>query len=664
MIVEQHRFARSSRLLTSKRTLSPQDHSRYSTAATNGDNDNNNSNNDHNNGLSSSGYYDGYNDGYRVGDPVGILPPYDSDSEAVSLAFLISLSVTFAILMIILIIVSIYITFCGGDESDYDEEMGNDGVNGEVRPRRYPRNSNRPFRMLFNKKHSGMLLDSSFTNPGGPDSQAKLQQREADEFKKMSRFEIELYQRAKEFQKMSPPSVKEFGSFVTSSDLTFIKDRGIQSYFFLPNVNDIVDIEGNFLPSYLIQDKLDVIFTKYNKSSSTIMNYPLPYNKKEAVYFEVKIFRYPQNSNTIFSIGLCTNPYPYFRPPGMSNFSIAYESTGKLRINNPFLASTLLPKLQESDVVGVGYKYKTGTIFITHNGKKLMDVTQDVDVDLFPSIGAFNASYTRSYTRDGLLEDPDNVSLREALSEGREIELPEKIQRVHDPYNEDDCIDSDEVEFHVNLGQIGFVFIEANVKKYSFGSVYGEIGIPPSYNGREIRMDTILQKGEDLPPAYTENEDEDSFFAGCTSVSPRQDQPNFRCNSSSSDNNRSYFKATGTGISDSTQLGHRLRTVESYERSSSAYDREHNLYDNEVHASEIAGLDDLLEGIAAATAATTNTTTTSLPVSLKTTNSNSGPTLKENQFQQTRLRSKNKKTSGNNKNKKRGNNRRRGRSKR
>ena len=55
--------------------------------------------------------------------------------------------------------------------------------------------------------------------------------------------------------------------------------------------------------------------------------------------------------------------------------------------------------------------------------------------------------------------------------------MPEKIQRVHDPYNEDDCIDSDEVEFHVNLGQIGFVFIEANVKKYSFGSVYGEIGI-------------------------------------------------------------------------------------------------------------------------------------------------------------------------------------------
>lgn len=46
----------------------------------------------------------------------------DSDSAAISLAFLISLSITFAILMLILVVIAAYVTFCGDDESEYDEE--------------------------------------------------------------------------------------------------------------------------------------------------------------------------------------------------------------------------------------------------------------------------------------------------------------------------------------------------------------------------------------------------------------------------------------------------------------------------------------------------------------------------------------------------------------
>lgn len=98
-----------------------------------------------------------------------------------------------------------------------------------------------------------------------------------------------------------------------------------------------------------------------------------------------------------------------------------------------------------------------------------MDVTQNIGIDLFIGIGAFNAAYTRTYTRDGLLEDPDNVSFREALSEGKDIEVAKDLQRVHDPHDESDEMTSDEVELHVNLGQVGFVFIEANVKNMRLG---------------------------------------------------------------------------------------------------------------------------------------------------------------------------------------------------
>ncbi|CCC66996.1 hypothetical protein NCAS_0A04380 [Naumovozyma castellii] len=509
---------------------------------------------------------------YMIPDPPTIpQPPVDSDPETVSLAFLISLSVTFAILMLLLMVMAAYITFCGADEAEYDEESGQ-------RPRGPPR-----FNILFSKRHDGILLDSSFTSPGQFDDECEHQEREHTELNRMSPFELELYKRSNEFQEVAPPHIDEFGTYLKATDLQVIKDRGIQSYFLLPSINDNVNKQGNFLPSFLIQDKLDMVFTKYNKSSSTVMNYPLPYTKRDAVYFEVKVFKHQPVSNTIFSIGLVTVPYPYFRIPGMAKFSIAYESTGKLRINNPFMASTLLPKLVEGDVVGFGYRYSSGTIFITHNGKKLMDVTQNVGVDLFVGLGAFNASYTRSYTKDGLLEDPDNIELREALSEGREIVLPDELQRVRDPHNENDQIDSEEVELHVNLGQVGFVFIEANVKKYAFGTVYGNIGIPPSYNGEEIKNDKLLQKGDELPPNYGTLLDSNGFFGDIhINEGHRNNEENANIIIGSSD---TTLRQGAHNV-----LMRKTPETETYERISSRFDRENNLYDDNIP--ELAGLEE------------------------------------------------------------------------
>lgn len=415
--------------------------------------------------------------------------------EKASLVFLISLSITFGVLLLLLVLISIYLTFCAGnDNEDSDEEE--DGMPGSFK---------------FFKKKNNLLLDNTFMTPGKFDDDEELREIEQAELPKMSEFEIALYKRAKEFQRMSPPMVKPFGTYLNSHDKQLVKDRGIQSYFLLPSINDNVDIDGNFLPSFIIEDKLNITFTKFNTSSSTIMNYPIPHNKKGAVYFEVKCYKYKSKSNSIFSIGLITCPYPYFRLPGMAAYSIAYESTGKLRINNSFSAATLLPKIIEGDVVGFGYRFGTGTIFITHNGKKLMDLTHGVGIDLFIGIGALNAAYTRTYSKDGLFEDPDNVSFRKKwtdvlTSPGKNTGdlINEQLLEVRDPNEE--RIDSDEIELQVNLGQLGFVFIEANVKKYAFGSVFGEIGIPPSYNGDEIKQDMLLQKGDELPPCYPSDE--------------------------------------------------------------------------------------------------------------------------------------------------------------
>ena len=91
----------------------------------------------------------------------------------------------------------------------------------------------------------------------------------------------------------------------------------------------------------------------------------------------------------------------------------------------------------QGDVIGVGYRPRTGTIFFTRNGKKLEDVAHGLrSQNLFPAVGA---------------NGPCTV--------------------------------------HVNFGQAGFVFIEANVKKWGLAPMTGSLAPPPPYG---IEQGTIL----------------------------------------------------------------------------------------------------------------------------------------------------------------------------
>jgi hypothetical protein len=132
---------------------------------------------------------------------------------------------------------------------------------------------------------------------------------------------------------------------------------------------------------------------------------------------------------TTVAVGLATKPYPAFRLPGFNRYSVAYHSTGDKSHNYPFTAAPFGPKLKEGDVLGVGYRPRTGTIFFTRNGRKMDDAFIGLSRwNLFPTIGG-----------DG----PCSV--------------------------------------HVNLGQAGFVFIEANVKKWGLAPSVGTLAPPPAY---------------------------------------------------------------------------------------------------------------------------------------------------------------------------------------
>ncbi|KAL6928989.1 hypothetical protein ACO0SA_002323 [Hanseniaspora valbyensis] len=297
----------------------------------------------------------------------------------------------------------------------------------------------------------------------------ELSEEELENFEKTlystgTSVDIETYNRSKKFQELNPPFIKKFNTMNNLKLRQRIQYRGLQSYQFLPSCNEKLDSDGNnFLPSFIVNDKLNVAFTNDNESSSTIMNLPMPKNNKDCSYFECKIYmNEPLNDGNSFSIGLVTIPYPYYRLPGYNSISIAYESCGNLRINN-CVTEGVLPKLHNGDVVGLGYRYKSGLIFITYNGKKALDIPNKHSIELFVSCG---------------LIGPNNS-----------------------------------LNLQFNIGQIGYLFIEANVRKYAFDTnIEGTVGVPPSYQNKEkdklilksgyfdIQNDT--EKNQSLPPEY------------------------------------------------------------------------------------------------------------------------------------------------------------------
>ena len=106
---------------------------------------------------------------------------------------------------------------------------------------------------------------------------------------------------------------------------------------------------------------------------------------------------------------------------------------GHRRHNQPFNPTPYGPPFVQGDVIGVGYRPRTGTIFFTRNGKRLEDVVHGMkSQNFFPSVGANGP-----------------------------------------------CI------VHVNFGQAGFVFIEANVKKWGLAPMTGSLAPPPPYGSEQ-----------------------------------------------------------------------------------------------------------------------------------------------------------------------------------
>lgn len=280
---------------------------------------------------------------------------------------------------------------------------------------------------FFKYTQRGRIILDRIGRPGEYDDEQAFLREETEALEAMDDLSRSEYLRAKAFIEANPPESMQ--TDISLSQFLAIQEKGVSAWEFQPELE---------IANCFVEARTEIEF--YDSECSVQTNLPVP-KQNDVYYWEAKIYDKPDN--TLISIGMTTKPYPLFRLPGYHRTSVAYQTTGHRRYNQPFTPSSYGPPLTQGDVVGVGYRPRSGTIFFTRNGKKLEDMVHGQKAqNFFPTVGA---------------NGPCTV--------------------------------------HVNFGQMGFVFIEANVKKWGLAPMTGSLAPPPPYGSEQGSI--LLESGRE-----------------------------------------------------------------------------------------------------------------------------------------------------------------------
>lgn len=283
--------------------------------------------------------------------------------------------------------------------------------------------------------NTGRIILDRLGRPGEYDDEQAFAREEAEALETMDEMSRQEYLRAKAYVTANPPESVQ--TDISLSQYLAIQEKGVSAWEFEPELE---------IANCFVEGRTEIEF--FDSECTVMSNLPVP-KQNDVYYWEAKIYEKPEN--TLLSIGMATKPYPLFRLPGYHKYSAAYQSTGSRRYNQPFNSTPYGPQLVQGDVVGVGYRPRTGAIFFTRNGKKLDEVVHGLKAqNFFPAIGANGPAIV-----------------------------------------------------HVNFGQAGFVFIEANVKKWGLAPVTGSLAPPPPYGSEQgsILLETGTKDGFTYPQA-------------------------------------------------------------------------------------------------------------------------------------------------------------------
>ncbi|KAL4975665.1 concanavalin A-like lectin/glucanase domain-containing protein [Aspergillus desertorum] len=301
---------------------------------------------------------------------------------------------------------------------------------------------------FFKYTQRGRILLDRMGRPGEFDDEQAFLREEAEALEFMDDLSRSEYLRSKAFVEANPPESAQ--TDISLSQFLAIQEKGVSAWEFQPELE---------IANCFVEGRTEIEF--YDSICSVQTNLPVP-KQNDVYYWEAKIYDKPET--TLISIGMSTKPYPLFRLPGYHKSSVAYESTGHRRYNQPFVSLPYGPQLTQGDVVGVGYRPRSGTIFFTRNGKKLEDVVHgQKSQNFFPTVGA---------------NGPCTV--------------------------------------HVNFGQMGFVFIEANVKKWGLAPMTGSLAPPPPYGSEQGSI--LLESGRESAAHTAHRVYQDASYAQTSST--------------------------------------------------------------------------------------------------------------------------------------------------
>ncbi|KAF2749493.1 SPRY-domain-containing protein [Sporormia fimetaria CBS 119925] len=269
----------------------------------------------------------------------------------------------------------------------------------------------------FRYTQQGRIFLDRITHPGEYDDEQQFAKEEAEALENMDDIQRTEYLRAKAFVQANPPESVQ--TDISLSQFLAIQEKGVSAWEFEPELE---------IANCFVEGRTEIEF--FDSVCSVQSNLPMP-KQNEVYYWEAKLYDKPETTEV--AIGVTTKPYPLFRLPGYHKWSIGYMSHGSRRFNQPFTPTPYGPAYVQGDVIGVGYRPRTGTIFFTRNGKRLDEVAHGLKTqNFFPTVGA---------------NGPCHV--------------------------------------HVNFGQMGFVFIEANVKKWGLAPMTGSLAPPPPYGSEQ-----------------------------------------------------------------------------------------------------------------------------------------------------------------------------------
>jgi hypothetical protein len=297
---------------------------------------------------------------------------------------------------------------------------------------------------FFKYTNRGRIILDRIGRPGEYDDEQAFAREEAEALETMDELQKAEYLRAKGISRhvarlktqltalpafigANPPETVQ--TDISLSQFLAIQEKGVSAWEFEPELE---------IANCFVEARTEIEF--FDSECSVQSNLPVP-KQNEVYYWEAKIYDKPETS--LISIGMTTKPYPLFRLPGFHKTSVAYQSTGHRRYNQPFTPTMYGPQFVQGDVIGVGYRPRTGGIFFTRNGKKLDEIAHNLkSQNFFPTVGA---------------NGPCTV--------------------------------------HVNFGQMGFVFIEANVKKWGLAPMTGSLAPPPPYGSEQGSI--LLETGRE-----------------------------------------------------------------------------------------------------------------------------------------------------------------------